>query len=114
MGAFNILTLQMNCNNCASPFTHRLQFKFGEVWQHEYKQGDKIKRGDPYYDIGKPELPRVKVYGCLENENCPYCGHKNAWEYDIIIEHDIIKRAMPLSDLDKYTKDTDYKYFIDE
>lgn len=111
MGAFNILTIQTNCNNCRHALTYRIQFKFGEVWQHEYKEGDKIIRGDPYYNIGKPNLPRVRCSGAVENSLCPHCNYENPDECDIAMEYDIIKGIMPSADLDKY--DDDYCY-IDE
>ncbi|NHA03987.1 hypothetical protein G7092_09280 [Mucilaginibacter sp. HC2] len=111
MGAFNTLTIQANCNNCGGVMMYRVQFKFGEVWQYEYKLGDKIKRAEPYYDRGKPNLPRVICDGALENNICPHCNYENPKDCDIIFEYDIIKGIKPPVNWDRYDDDGCY---IDE
>ncbi|MFC0518498.1 hypothetical protein ACFFGT_30060 [Mucilaginibacter angelicae] len=114
MSTVNILFAEMACSNCNNLYEQQVQFRFGELWQYSYKMGDRIKRGDEYYDIGKPGLPKVKALGCLVNNICPFCGFESPEDCDIIIEFDIIKDIQPLADLSKYTEENDYSYFIND
>jgi hypothetical protein len=45
MSSFNILITQVVCPNCGAKQQVRIQFKFGNTWQLQYKLGDKISWG---------------------------------------------------------------------
>jgi sarcosine oxidase delta subunit len=101
MSAFNILISEIQCPQCGKFYNGRIQFKFGDTWQFEYKLGDKIKWGGN--DIGKPNIKKVKVYGILESSKCPFCQFEdNQNEFDIIVENDIIKNIRLMSDINSY------------
>jgi len=105
MSAFNILNSEIKCSECTSTYIGKVQFKFGDTWQLEYKIGDRIKWGGN--DIGKPGILKIKVYGVLEIDECPVCGKENLNnEFDINIENDIIIGINPIDDINDY--------FIDE
>jgi len=113
MSAFNILITELQCSNCKAFFKGRIQFKFGDTWQVEYKIGDKIMWGGN--DIGKPGLKGVKVYGILESNHCPSCNYEILQnEYDIFIENDVIKKIELLSDISDYLADEEGNYRIYE
>lgn len=103
MGAYNVLKIDVQCINCDNVFEGRIQFKFGDTWQNVYSIGEKIKWGGA--DIGEPGYDKVKVYGVLEEDRCPICGIPLEYEYDIIIERDIIKYIIPLISLEDYSSD---------
>ena len=109
MGAYNTLLTDIQCQNCHRFYKARVQFKFGDTWQFEYKVGDKIAWGGN--DIGKPGLPKVKAYGVVESTACPYCGYSNEEEFDVNIEKDVIKNVTPLSSLQDYNYDEDGNFF---
>lgn len=102
MSAFNILQTKACCSSCFNESSARIQFKFGDTWQLEYMIGDKIKWGGN--DNGRPGFIRVKVYGIIESTKCPVCNkHCLPEEYDILIEHDVIMGALPISNPTDYT-----------
>jgi hypothetical protein len=110
MGAYNTLITDIQCHNCHRFYQAKVQFKFGDTCQIEYKVSDKIAWGGN--DIGKSGLPKVKAYGVAESSICPYCGYCNEEEYDVNIEEDVIKNVSPLSDLQNYNYDDDGNYFV--
>jgi len=59
MSAFNILIIHSHCPFCHNPIDLRLQFKYGDTWQHEYIVGDSLKWGGE----------RHRVYRCEEYHN---------------------------------------------
>ena len=69
MGAFNVVILPEKCGNCGQIVNRRVQFKYGEVWQHEYNLGDELIWGAK--NIGNPQYRKVVVDGA--GENCPNC-----------------------------------------
>lgn len=103
MGAYNILKTEIQCNHCKKLFLGNIQFKFGDTWQNVYSIGEKIKWGGA--DIGQPGNNKVKVYGILEEQKCPACWLPLGYEYDIIIEKDIINLVTPLADLKDYNSE---------
>jgi len=106
MGAYNILKTEIQCVHCKNTFCGDIQFKFGDTWQNIYIIGDKIGWGGA--DIGQPGYRKVKVYGILEQQECPICGLP--LEYDIIVEKDIIKYIAPLASLEDYnSEDGNYR-----
>jgi hypothetical protein len=112
MGAYNILIAKVQCQNCHCLYKGKVQFKFGDTWQLEYKIGDKIKWGGN--DIGRPDLSKVKAYGIIESSVCPNCGYNNNDEYDIYIEDNIIMNVSPLSDIKDYNFDEDGNFSVNE
>lgn len=108
MGLYNRLKTILRCGNCQSEFPAHLQFKFGNLWLIEYKIGDTISWGKPQSGISG--LPRVKVYGILEKENCPHCSIPfEVEEFDILVENDVIVSFEPLSDYHYWLNDGDYR-----
>ena len=104
MSAFNTLLAEVECSICHQKYEARVQFKFGDTWQHEYHIGEKIKWGGN--DIGNPNISKVKAYGVLEINQCPICGKVNGYnEFDIIIENDRIIKINPLSNIKDYSKE---------
>jgi len=98
MGAFNILNVEKNCPNCGKNTTTRIQFKFGETWQLEYKIGDKIIWG--LNNKVEQGLDKVYVYGVLENAKCAYCEVSIAkTTYDILIMKGVIIGVRPMQDV---------------
>ncbi|MBD2769650.1 hypothetical protein IC235_17305 [Hymenobacter sp. BT664] len=93
MGFFNALNVPIQCLHCGQEYAGRIQFKFGATRQLEYQLGDTLAWG--YNEEGKPHLPRVKVHGILENDECPKCGvvleQQKDGEYDILVENDVLK-----------------------
>ena len=100
MAAYNILETEIKCNNCGNNTTIKLQFKFGDTWQFQYRINDKIRWGGN--DIGIPNLSLVKVYGLAESEICTFCKHPNSNEYDIIIENDFIRGVNQMDSYECY------------
>lgn len=112
MSAFNTLNVAIACENCNKEFPIRLQFKFGDTWQFEYKMREKIKWGGN--DTGKPHLRKVKVYGMAESTICTFCNHKNPHdEYDIYFEDDVITEIRVMNNIKEYLE-TDDDYIICE
>jgi hypothetical protein len=93
MGLFNILNVPIQCLRCGLEYAGQIQFKFGATRHLEYQLGDTLAWG--YNEEGKPHLPRVKVYGILQNDECPKCGvaleQQKDDEYDILVENDVLK-----------------------
>lgn len=82
MGAFNTLKVVSPCLSCQQVVELNIQFKYGDVWQHSYSIGERLKWGGN--DIGVPEARRVVVDGA--GEQCPKCGYEG--DYYIILEQD--------------------------
>lgn len=69
MGAFNVVKIPEKCKNCGQNIERRVQFKYGEVWQHEYTVGDELIWGAN--NLGNPQFTQVVVDGA--GEDCPNC-----------------------------------------
>jgi hypothetical protein len=93
MSAFNVVTVTTACPGCQSPVPVRIQFKYGNTWQYEYKVGNRLKWGGN--DIGKPGYRRVVVDGVAEK--CPNCGYNDERNFYVFVEHDVIKAVEPAS-----------------
>lgn len=109
MGAYNILIANVQCSNCKNTYEAKIQFKYGDTWQLEYRMGDKIKWGGN--DIGVPDSEKVKVYGILESDTCPMCDQINLEnEFDIYLMTDIITSINKMESINDYfINDEDYK-----
>ena len=65
MGAFNIVHLAWRRSQASEVHDLKIQFKYGDTWQHEYSVGDILKWGGN--DIGERDAKRVVVDGCLDS-----------------------------------------------
>lgn len=78
MGAFNVVKIHEKCGNCGQNIERKVQFKYGEVWQHEYIVGDKLLwRAN---NLGNPQFTQVVVDGV--GEDCPNC-HSFGEDYEV-------------------------------
>ena len=99
MGSFNILITEIICPNCGVSSPIRIQFKYGNTWQLQYKSGDTITWGGN--DIGKPELTNVKAYGIAESTRCLSCNEdKIPEDYDVFIKDNVITGVAPMKNND--------------
>ncbi|WP_423735646.1 hypothetical protein [Chitinophaga caseinilytica] len=82
----------------------KVQFKYGDTWQHQHAVGDRILwEGN---DIGVKVALKAKVYGILETDTCPVCNHDNLNnEYDIYEEGDVIRSVSIMKDIGDYFAD---------
>lgn len=101
MGAYNILVANVMCPNCHNIYEGKIQFKYADTWQLQYRIGDKLKWGGN--DIGTPDIPKVKVYGILESDTCPICNQTNFEdEFDIYIENNVLTGVSKIESIDDY------------
>ncbi len=89
MSAFNIVRGQTVCPSCSSMVEVVAQFKFGSVWQHEYRIGDQLQWGRN--DRGKRGIHHVVVDAVTESD-CPQCGISKEWDLYLHIERDLLVR----------------------
>lgn len=92
MGAFNTLIAELHCPRCGQAFEDRVQFKYGDTWQFEYRLGDTLRWGGS--DFGKPGAKKVVVDGCPEN-GCPECGlgataQRPFWDLYVMVLDDVL------------------------
>lgn len=93
MSAFNVVTITTACPGCQQSVAIRVQFKYGDTWQHEYEVGDRLNWGGN--DIGKPGHKRVVVDGAAEK--CPSCAYDPECDFYVFVEHDVIVSIEPAS-----------------
>src|SRR5687767_13529501 len=86
MRAFNVVTSVQLCSVCGEQVELRVAFKYGDVWQYEYRLGDKLGWGGN--QRGKPGARKVVVDGA--NEACPRCGASPDDNYEVWLEGDAI------------------------
>lgn len=84
MGAYNELKIG-RCENCQSDVEIRIQFKYGDVWQYEYKMKDVLKWGGN--DTGISDARKVILDGIAAR--CEICGKEV--DYVIHLEFNKIK-----------------------
>ena len=83
MGAFNVLTVNCRCASCGAEGEQRLQFKYGDTWQFEYRLGDALSWGGN--DKGQLGARRVVVDAISD------CGQCGAFaDYEIFVENDVL------------------------
>jgi hypothetical protein len=92
MSAYNTVVLpgEQKCPHCGAVIRRRVQFKYGDTWQHDYMIGDRIKWGGN--DIGKPAR-LVTALGYPEE--CPVCGQGLDGVFDVVIRDGVIKDVVP-------------------
>src|SRR5262245_49521167 len=88
MSAFNTMLSEQTCPQSGTPSLWRVQFKYGEVWQHEYRVGDQLVWGKN--SIGKPGARRVVVDAVAEP--CTNCGY-DPGDFYVLVENDRIAAA---------------------
>jgi hypothetical protein len=111
MGAFNTLVITVKCSLCSNTYPANLQFAAGEVWQHMYNIHDVILDAPGKNSIGRK---KIMAYGIVEDTKCPSCGNNNPPDYDILIDHCVIKGYEPIADLSKYFDENDTDYYVIE
>ena len=85
MGRCNTLFVESICSSCYSKTTLKIQFMYGEIWDHIYRLGDEIWWGTN--NVGVPGEKQVVIDG--EAEECDSCGE--TVDYLVFIEGDVIK-----------------------
>jgi hypothetical protein len=88
MPAFNRLVMPEaeTCPNCRQTIIRSVQFTYGQVWQHEYQTGERLRWGGP--SVGEPG--HRKVLKSAYPEACPLCGDIPRVRYDLLVEDDTI------------------------
>lgn len=89
MSAFNILICEQRCANCGQAVEARLQFKYGDTWQLEYRIGDRLSWGGNA--IGRPNMRSVVLNAAADN--CPQCKYDISEDFEIFLEDDTIVAA---------------------
>ena len=59
MSAFNTVTVEQVCPRCQNRIQVRVQFKYGDTWQNEYRLGDRLRWGGN--DIGNELVSKDAV-----------------------------------------------------
>lgn len=91
MSAFNTVTLSWPDPKSGRTMELRVQFKFGDTWQHEYREGDRLKWGGN--DIGPQKARYVVVDGALEGMPPEGMGE----DFEVHIRDGIIEKVVPAS-----------------
>jgi len=91
MSAFNTVIVPWTDPKSGAVKDLRVQFKYGDTWQHEYQIGDKLFWGGN--DIGVPNATYVVVDAVVEGS--PPEGVSE--DFEIHIRNGIIEKAIPAS-----------------
>lgn len=88
MGAFNTILMPRDetCPRCGSVVRQRIQFKYGDTWDHELVVGDAVPWGGN--DNGSPAI-LVRVLGYPEG--CPVCGHEFSGVFELVVRDGVIE-----------------------
>jgi hypothetical protein len=92
VSAYNTVAMaaEEKCPRCKSLIRRRVQFKYGDTWQHDYLIGDRISWGGN--DVGEPAgLAMALGYP----EDCPVCGFDLGGVFDVIFRDGIIEDVVP-------------------
>jgi len=109
MGIINFLTAHVLCPNCKEQSKFKIQFRYGETWNHEYKLGDIVKWG--VNEIGKKGLKKVKVGGT--GGPCSICK-ADSLNFEIEINHDRIDNITGLDHEKEYPSKEGYYEIVEE
>ena len=87
MGLFNTVHTLAKCPACKNEVNLKVQFKYGDVYQHHYQLGDVIKwdRDHARTNVGTPGRRKVVVEGV---DDCPVCEAEG--DYEVWLENDKI------------------------
>ena len=89
MSRYNTLIVESICCRCYSRTTLKIQFRYGEIWDHTYYLEDEIKWGNN--SLGERGKKQVVIDG--EAEPCDSCEEEV--DYLIFLEDDVIKAVKP-------------------
>ena len=108
MGLFNTVEILDKCSSCNKDVNLRVQFKYGDVYQHHYQLGDVIKwnTDHPRTNAGTTGHRKVVVEGV---EDCPNCEAEI--DYEVWLENDKIVAVKPKSGAFDFSA-TEEAYFI--
>jgi hypothetical protein len=90
MGAYNTVKIRWQEPGTANEYDLTVQFKYGEVWQHEYRIGDSLKWGAN--EVGSPEAKKVVAEGVLEGDKLSPTMPE---DFEIYIVDNVIQRVIP-------------------
>lgn len=91
MSAFNTVVVPWTDPRSGQTTDLRIQFKFGDTWQYEYRVGDVIRWGGN--DIGPKGAKYVVVDGCLEGDPPTGVGE----DFEVHLRADVIEKVVPAS-----------------
>jgi hypothetical protein len=91
MSAFNTVVVSHIDPETGQAIPLRIQFKFGDTWQHEYQVGDRIKWGGN--DIGPQDAKYVVVDGALEG----LAPEGVSDDFEVHIRDGVIEKIVPAS-----------------
>ena len=85
MAAYNTITVTRlaPCTHCADEGPIRLQFAYGDTWQHNYALGDSIRWGGNDYGQ-RNEHAEILAYP----ERCLVCAFDTPGEYVLTVDQD--------------------------
>ena len=89
MSAFNTVIVPWTDPTSGQVTNLRVQFKFGDTWQHEYHVGDRIQWGGN--DIGPRTAKYVVADGALEGKPPEGVGE----DFEVHIRNSIIEKVVP-------------------
>jgi hypothetical protein len=110
MGTFNTLHVAVTCSNCKTAYNDKIQFAYGDVWQHHYKVGDEILWD--INNVGVRDANRAIVYGISELDFCPICGISLDNEYDIVVVDNRIVLVKPMEEYSPYRAEEGGRFYI--
>lgn len=90
MGAFNTVGLPWTVPGTCKVVEIKVQFKFGDTWQYEYRVGDTLRWGGN--DIGDRTAKHVVVDGCLESASSPGGVPE---DFEVHVVDGVIERVVP-------------------
>ncbi len=108
MSAFNTVIVTWKDSKSGQSKDLRIQFKFGDTWQYEYRIGDRIKWGGN--DIGSKNAKYVVVDGCLEGTPPEGCGE----DFEVYIRNSTIEKVLPASERFDFVKSAKNYVILEE
>lgn len=91
MAAYNLVIATLDCPKCGESGETRVQFKFGDTWQHHYVLGDTLHWGGN--DTGVKGQEEVVADGA--SEGCPHCGFEG--DFEVWIKNDVLDEVRATS-----------------
>ena len=92
MGLVNYVSAPLICSHCGRTEMFRVCFRYGDVWQHEYRVGDRIEWDRN--NVGVAGKGNVVADG--EASACPHC-HELGGPCEVYLERDAITGVCPAS-----------------
>lgn len=91
MGAYNVLSAELECPACQVSSVVRVQFRFGRVFQLEYTLGDRVE-----WLPNQDPIRHAELEGSVEDP-CPACGHDDAWQVCVRVDDHTLAAARTVS-----------------